>query len=50
MGINSVIPRGYKEVKVKIGDQEVSFLACRSCGALVAFIETHRNFHKRFGG
>jgi len=46
----STIPRGYKTVEVKVGDTIVSFLVCRSCGALVARTETHRNWHKRYGG
>lgn len=49
-GIMSTIPRGYKAVEVKVGDVPVSFLMCRSCGALVALTETHRNWHKRYGG
>lgn len=44
------IPRGYKPVEVTIGDQKVFFLACRACGALVAYTDAHRNWHKRYGG
>jgi hypothetical protein len=44
------VPRGFKAVEVQIGDQKVFFLACRSCGGLVALTDTHRNWHKRYGG
>lgn len=44
------VPKGYKAVEVLVGDTKVNFLSCRSCGALVAFLELHRNWHKRYGG
>lgn len=44
------IPRGFKDVVINVNGTEMHFLVCRSCGATVLLVDTHRNWHKRYGG
>ncbi len=44
------VPQGYKLVEVKLKEETLKLLACKSCGCPVLLPTMHTHWHKRHGG